>query len=134
MELPDLNQDERTALVGLIKLIVMSDGEVSEDELEDVETLVAAFGDEGYQRTLDAFEKRFQDEESFKKFLKTIGRQEARDLIFGTVLEGAGEGALDGAETGLLDWLAETWNVKIEIAQDPTEDPTGDPTEDPESI
>ena len=119
MELPDLNQDERTALVGLMKLIVMSDGEVSEDELEHVETLVAAFGDDGYQRTLDAFEKRFQDEESFKKFLKTIGRQESRDLIFGTVLESAGEGALDSAETGLLDWLAQTWNVKIEIEEDP---------------
>jgi hypothetical protein len=127
MELPDLNQDERTALVGLMKLIVMSDGEVSEDELEDVEALVAAFGDDGYQRTLDAFEKRFQDEESFKKFLKTIGRQEARDLIFGTVLEGAGEGALDSAETGLLDWLAQTWNVKIEIEQDPEEESAQDP-------
>jgi hypothetical protein len=115
MELPDLNQDERTALVGLMKLIVMSDGEVSEDELEHVETLVAAFGDEGYQRTLDAFEKRFQDEPSFKKFLLGIGRQDARDLIFGTVLEGAGEGALDHAETSLLDWLAQSWNVKIEI-------------------
>ena len=119
MELSDLNQDERTALVGLLKLIVMSDGEVSEDELEHVETLVAAFGEDGYQRTLDAFEKRFQDEESFKKFLKTIGRQEARDLIFGTVLESAGEGVLDSAETGLIDWLAQTWNVKIEIAEDP---------------
>jgi hypothetical protein len=119
MELPDLNQDERTALVGLLKLIVMSDGEVSEDELEHVETLVEAFGEDGYQRTLDAFEKRFQDEEGFKKFLKTIGRQEARDLIFGTVLESAGEGALDSAETGLVDWLAQTWNVKIEIAEDP---------------
>jgi len=119
MELPDLNQDERTALVGLMKLVVMSDGEVSEDELEDVETLVEAFGDDGYQKTLDTFEKRFQDEESFKKFLKTIGRQDARDLIFGTVLEGAGEGALDNAETGLLDWLAQTWNVKIEIEEDP---------------
>jgi hypothetical protein len=119
MELPDLNQDERTALVGLLKLIVMSDGEVSEGELEHVETLVEAFGEDGYQRTLDAFEKRFQDEEGFKKFLKTIGRQEARDLIFGTVLESAGEGALDSAETGLVDWLAQTWNVKIEIAEDP---------------
>jgi hypothetical protein len=119
MELPDLNQDERTALVGLLKFIVMSDGEVSEDELEHVETLVEAFGDDGYQRSLDTFEQRFSDEESFKKFLKTIGRQESRDLIFGTVLESAGEGALDGAETGLIDWLAQQWNVKIEIAEDP---------------
>jgi Tellurite resistance protein TerB len=118
MDLPDLNQDERTALVGLMKLIVMSDGEVSEDELEHVETLVAAFGDDGYQRTLDAFEARFQDEAGFKKFLQGIGRQDARDLIFGTVLEGAGEGALDHAETSLLDWLAQAWNVKIEIEND----------------
>ncbi|HVV48103.1 MAG TPA: hypothetical protein VHO06_00450 [Polyangia bacterium] len=118
MELPDLNQDERTALVGLMKLIVMSDGEVSEEELEHVETLVGAFGDEGYQRTLDAFEKRFHDEPSFRKFLQGIGRQEARDLIFGTVLESAGEGALDQAETSLIDWLAQTWQVKIEIADE----------------
>jgi hypothetical protein len=118
MELPDLNLDERTALVGLMKLIVMSDGEVSEDELEHVETLVAAFGEEGYQRTLDAFEKRFHDEAGFKQFLQGIGRQDARDLIFGTVLEGAGEGALDHAETSLLDWLAQTWNVKVEIQQE----------------
>jgi hypothetical protein len=115
MELPDLNQDERTALVGLMKMVVMSDNEVTEDELEHVEILVAAFGEEGYQRTLDAFEKRFQDEPSFRKFLKGIGRQDARDLIFGTVLESADEGALDHTETSLLDWLAETWNVKIEI-------------------
>jgi hypothetical protein len=118
MELADLNQDERTALVGLMKFIVMSDGEVSEGELEHVEALVAAFGEDGYQRTLDAFEKRFHDEPSFRKFLQGIGRQEARDLIFGTVLESAGEGVLDQAETGLVDWLADTWQVKIEIADD----------------
>src|SRR6202012_1947322 len=115
MELGDLNQDERTALVGLMKLIVLSDEEVSEDELEHIEGLVSAFGDEGYQRTLDAFEKRFQDEKSFRAFLKGIGRQDARDLIFGTLLESADEGALDRSETDLLDWLSQTWNIKIEI-------------------
>ena len=122
MELPDLNQDERTALVGLMKLIVMSDEEVSEDELEHVEALAAAFGEDGYQRTLDAFENRFHDEPSFRKFLQGIGRQEARDLIFGTVLESASEGALDDAETSLLDWLAETWHIKIEIEAEPEEE------------
>jgi hypothetical protein len=116
MELADLNQDERTALVGLMKVVVMSDGSVSEDELEHVETLVDAFGESEYQRTLDAFEKRFLDEASFRTFLRGVGREEARELIFGTVLESAGEGALDGGETDLLDWLSKTWNVSIEIA------------------
>jgi hypothetical protein len=115
MELADLNQDERTALVGLMKLIVMSDGNVTEDELEHVETLVDAFGEGEYQRTLEAFEKRFTDEESFRKFLRGIGREDARELIFATVLEGAGEGALDGNEADLLEWLSTAWNIKIEI-------------------
>src|SRR6187551_1797679 len=116
MEIADLNQDERTALVGLIKLVVMSDGNVTEDELEYVESLVDAFGEGEYQRTLDAFEKRFTDEASFREFLGGIGREEAREVIFGTVLESAGEGALDGNEADLLDWLSKAWNIKIEIA------------------
>src|SRR4029450_5657988 len=116
MEISELNQDERTALVGLMKLVVMSDGNVTEDELEHVETLVDAFGEGEYQRTLEAFEKRFTDEPSFRPFLRTIGREEAREVIFGTLLESAGEGALDGNEADLLDWLSKTWNIKIAIA------------------
>jgi hypothetical protein len=116
MDVADLNQDERTALVGLMKLVVMSDGTVTEDELEHVEILVDAFGEDEYQRTLEAFEKRFTDETSFRTFLRGIGREEAREVIFGTVLEGAGEGALDGNEADLLDWLSKAWNIKIEIA------------------
>jgi hypothetical protein len=120
MELGDLNQDERTALVGLMKLTVMSDGNVSEEELESVEELVDAFGEGGYQRTLDAFEKRFTDVDSFKTFLKATGagRSDARELIFGTVLEAAGAEAIEGREAELLDWLGREWDIKIEI-EDP---------------
>ena len=117
MELRDLNQDERTALVGLMKLVVTSDGNVSEEELEHVEDLVDAFGEDGYQRTLDAFEKRFVDAQSFRGFLRTISREEARELIFATVLESAGVDAIEGPEADLLDWLAKTWDVKIEIEE-----------------
>ncbi len=122
MELADLNADERTALVGLMKQTVLSDGNVSEEELEYVEDLVEAFGDDGYQRTLDAFEKRFSDAESFKKFLVSVGagRQDARELIFGTVLETAGVEAIEGAEAELLDWLGKTWDIKIEIEDEET--------------
>jgi hypothetical protein len=116
MELRDLNNDERVALVGLMKLVVMSDGDVSEDELEHVELLVSAFGEDGYDAALDRFESQFHEEATFRQFLERTPRQEARDLIFGTILESAGEGALDRNETSLLDWLSRVWNVKIEIA------------------
>ena len=116
MELVDLNPDERTALVGLMKLVLMSDGQVAEEEIEHVEELVDAFGEESYEATLETFESRFDDEASFRKFLGGIGRQEARELIFGTVLESADEGAIAGNEASLLDWLSKLWNVKIEIS------------------
>jgi hypothetical protein len=119
MELEELNQDERTALVGLMKLTVMSDGNVSEEELESVEDLVDAFGEDAYESTLDAFEKRFTDGESFKVFLSKVGRQDARELIFGTVLEAAGSEAIEGREAELLDWLAKAWDIKIEIEDVP---------------
>jgi hypothetical protein len=117
MELQELNPDERTALVGLVKAVVMSDGNVSEDEIEEVERIVEAFGEDAYQRSLDAFESRFLDENSFRRFLTTISRQEARDLIYGTVLQGAAADAIEGRESELLSWLTDAWNIEVTLDQ-----------------
>lgn len=114
MELEDLNEDEKTALVGLVKAVVMADGKVSDDELEEVDQIVAALGEESYQRHLDAFESRFSDELAFQKFLQTITRQDARELIYGTVLSGAAADAIEGGESELLSWLATAWNIQIQ--------------------
>jgi hypothetical protein len=118
MELEDLNADERTALVGLVKAVVLSDGHVSEDEIEEVQHIVEAFGEEGYQRSLDQFESRFADEGSFRRFLATIGRQEARELIYGTVLQGAAADAIEGRESELLAWLTEAWKIELHLDDD----------------
>jgi hypothetical protein len=113
MELLELNGDERTALVGLIKTVVMSDSQVSEDEIEEVEDVVAALGDVSYQQSMDSFESRFPDYKSFQDFLLTISRQDARDLIYGTVLQGAAADAIEGRESELLAWLADAWHVEV---------------------
>jgi hypothetical protein len=122
MELTDLEPDERTALVGLLKLAVMSDGNVSEDELERVEDIVDALGEEVYQNTLDTFETRFPDLPAFQKFLRGITRQEARELIYGTILEGSIADSVEGRESDLLTWLAEAWNVEVKIEGAPQGD------------
>jgi hypothetical protein len=116
MELEDLNEDEKTALVGLVKAVVLSDGKVSEDEREEVDQIVAALGEQAYQRHLDLFESRFPDEGSFQKFLKTITRQDARELIYGTVLSGAAADAIEGGESDLLSWLGTAWNIEVTVA------------------
>jgi hypothetical protein len=121
MELKDLNGDERTALVGLVRAVVMADNQVSEDEIEEVEEIVDAFGEEAYQAALDGFEGRFPDEEAFRQFLVGITRQEARELIYGTVLQGAAADAIEGGESELLAWLADAWKIELQL-QDPDEE------------
>jgi hypothetical protein len=113
MILSELNADERIALVGLVKAVVLSDGRVSSDEIDEVAEIVDAFGEESYRQSLDAFESRFPDEPSFQKFLRTIARQDARELIYGTIVTGAAADAIEGHESELLAWLAEAWNVEI---------------------
>jgi Tellurite resistance protein TerB len=115
MELKDLNGDERTALVGLVRAVVMSDGNVSEDEIEEVAEIVDGFGEEGYQAAMDAFEGRFPDEKSFRTFLSGIQRQEARELIYGTLLQGAAADAIEGGESELLSWLADAWKIEVHL-------------------
>jgi len=116
MELHELNDNERTALVGLVKAVIFADGRVSEDEENEVADIIDAIGEEAYQKHMDAFEERFPDEASFQKFLTTITRQEARELIYGTILDGAAADAIEGGESELLSWLATAWDLEVTVA------------------
>ena len=120
MELEDLNADERVALVGLVREVVLADSKISEDEIDEVAEIVDAFGEEGYEAAVDGFDARFSDEESFRRFLATITRQEARELIYGTVLQGAAADAIEGGESELLSWLADVWKIEVHV-EDPPE-------------
>jgi hypothetical protein len=113
MEISDLDHDERLALVALIELIVGSDAEVSDDEEAEIDRVAAAFGDEDYRALANEADERFVDEDALRSFLAAIGRQEAREVIYGTALAAALPDAVDERESALLDWLAETWGVTV---------------------
>jgi len=115
MDLPNFSAEEKLALVALLKLCVAADGEVSEEELNEIGQVAAALGDEEYRRLVDEADRRFRNDEDLRAFLRTIGRQEARDTIYGVVLEAAASEALQGPEPELLDWLAEAWGIQVEV-------------------
>jgi hypothetical protein len=121
MELEDLNPSERLALVALIRAIVLADRAASDEEAERVEDVVLALGEEAYQKTLDEASARFPDEEALRAFLAglaTSDRQEARELIYGTVLDLA---MVDGVgineESELLAWLGGAWRIEPELQE-----------------
>jgi uncharacterized tellurite resistance protein B-like protein len=117
MELRDLDQDERLALVALIERVVLADRTVSTDEEQMLPEIVDALGEDAYRKAVTAADERFQDAESLKTFLKGIRREEARELIFGTVMDLAMADMISGNESELLTWLGTTWNVESKLEE-----------------
>ncbi len=119
MELADLNKDEQLALAGLLEFVVLASGHVTEDEEQEIAAIVEAIGEEPYRRAVEAVDKRFPDEQALRVFLSTIGRQEAREIIYGTVMEAAMTDTVEGRESALLDWLAKEWKVEVTFEEPP---------------
>ena len=112
MELKDLQQDERLVLAALVKSTVLSDRNVSPAELDWIDALVQAWGEEGYQEASNAARVRLKELGDFAGLFTLVARAEARELIYGVVLDLAQAQAIDGSEAKLLGLLSEAWNIK----------------------
>jgi hypothetical protein len=113
VELSDLRGDERLALVALLKVAVVADGSVSDEEVKEISDVVEAFGESEYRKLVDEVSRRSQAD--LKTFLETIQRPEACDLIYDFFLEQAAGEALRGRESELVDWLAVVWQLEVKI-------------------
>jgi uncharacterized tellurite resistance protein B-like protein len=122
MELADLNKDEQIALAGLLEFVVLASGHVTEDEQAEIDAIVDALGAGSYRAAVEEVDKRFSDEETLRSFLHTIDRQEAREVIYGTIMEAAMTDTVEGRESELLTWLAKEWNVEVKYEEPPTDD------------
>jgi len=122
MEIADLNKDEQIALAGLLEFVILASGHLTEDEEQEIAAIIEAIGEDSYQAAVDEVDKRFPDEEALRKFLSKIDRQEAREVIYGSVIEAAMKDAVEGRESGLLEWLAEEWKVEVTYDEPPTDE------------
>ncbi len=119
MELADLNKDEQIALAGLLELVVLASGHATPDEESEIDAIVEALGEARYRAAMDEVDKRFKDERSLRAFLVKIDRQEAREIIYGTVMEAAMTDTVEGRENALLAWLAKEWKVEVTYEEPP---------------
>ena len=122
MELRDLDHDERLALVALVAMVLESNRTVSEGEIAEIDRVVGELGHDEYRRLVDEVDRRFSTEEALKVFLPAIVRQDARELIYGTVLDAAIGDGVDVRESALLDWLGKLWNVRVQVEDDAPDD------------
>lgn len=122
MELADLNQNEQIALAGLLEFVVLASGHVTEDEQNEIDTIVEALGGDNYRKAVEQVDQRFPDEQALRNFLTGIDRQDARELIYGVVIEAAMTDSMEGRESALLEWLADTWDVEVTYEEPPADE------------
>jgi hypothetical protein len=121
MELSDLNADEQIALAALLEFVVMASGHATEDEEREIQAIVDEIGEDVYRKAVEEVDRRFPDEEAAKKFLATITRPEAREVIFGAVMEAAMTDTIEGHESTILDWVAKEWQLEVKYEEPPAE-------------
>jgi hypothetical protein len=121
MELHELSPDEKIALAALIEFVVLASGHVTEDEEREIDEIVEELGEDAYRKAVEEVDQRFSDEEAAKKFLATITRPEARELIFGAVMGAAMTDTIEGHESTILDWVAKEWKLEVKYEEPPAE-------------
>jgi uncharacterized tellurite resistance protein B-like protein len=111
MQLADLDPDEQLALVCLSRVVARADGTVSPTEGRAIKRIAAALGEAKFRELFAQAAEYFPDEAALRPFLSTIQRQEARALIFQTVLALAASDQISEEEGPLMAWLEETWAI-----------------------
>ena len=117
MELSELNEDERIALVTLLELVVASDGDVTREELSQIKHVIHGLGETAYRRAVAEADRRFTGDDAARAFLLTIERRGARELIYETALEAAIANSVGSKESEILTWLAEEWKLPVRFAR-----------------
>jgi hypothetical protein len=121
MDIKDLNPLETTALVALVRAGVLADGTLSANEAVAYDLLVHILGDEAYAKAAHEANARARDEDSLRALLIEVQNPEAREVIYGTLLQFASSETVDFAEDRLLEFVGKIWNITPKFEGFPAE-------------
>ncbi|MCA9672824.1 MAG: hypothetical protein KC503_44835 [Myxococcales bacterium] len=113
MLISELNQEERYALLGLLKLIVRADHQLSSGETDQLRRIAKLMGEELFLDTTRAAHEMFKKTSDIKRYSEKITRHEARALLYDLSREAAEVGGISPEEGHELNWLAKLWDLEI---------------------
>jgi uncharacterized tellurite resistance protein B-like protein len=111
MTINELQQEERIALGGLLRLIIRSDGDFTVAEEETVNQLGEKhLGGAGeLWRVISASAQACPNDAAIRESAAKVTRPEARAVIFGLVREVAAGDEVSPSEETLIGWLESLW-------------------------
>lgn len=112
MNLSDLQEQERVALVALVVQLMRLDGVSSDDELEELRALGVEMGPRAFDH---AYTRAREDVASQSAALSYAGevvqRPAARELVYTVLADMASTDGLDDAERAFLAAVREMWSI-----------------------
>ncbi|MEI8094780.1 MAG: TerB family tellurite resistance protein [Spirochaetales bacterium] len=80
-EVLQLNEQEKIFLAGAIKVLILADGSVDEQELDDLDRLVEGLGFDDYEEHLKRFEATVKSDTDFEYLAHNIFHKPTKQLI-----------------------------------------------------
>ncbi len=112
-DVSSLSHEEKVFLAGCIRAVMMSNGSIEDEELEDLDRILKKLKFKDYEESLVDFEESVEDEESFYEYAKRITDKKAQEIILQTVYElSFHEGVPDSEEKTIFNNLSELWNAQ----------------------
>lgn len=113
MKITALNEHERLALMGLLKMVIQADQKVSPEELVELNKLAAEMGQQKWDEAKAQAAAQFKDLNQIRVFLETgVEREAARALLYDLAKQMAGADEEAPLEESVLRWLARIWNIR----------------------
>ncbi len=115
MKLEAMVDAEKQALAALVRIMVGVDGEYSPAEVAGLAKTAEYLGEDEFWELINDVGHHHLDEEVLAGRARAVERPEAREAIYGILFGIAAAGTVAGDEGKLLDWLAETWDLKTSV-------------------
>ncbi|MBX3246758.1 MAG: TerB family tellurite resistance protein [Myxococcales bacterium] len=112
MKLSELDTDETTCLMGLLREVVQADGEYSVEEQALMDEIRAALGPARFDAAIAAAKDRYRSRAALQEHAQTLTRAEAKTLIVDTLVRIAAVDGVAEDETRPLRWLMRTWGLE----------------------
>ncbi|MFT5353013.1 MAG: tellurite resistance protein [Polyangiales bacterium] len=109
MKLNELNADEQTLFLGLLREIVTADGEYSDEEREAVSAIETEMGSASFVAAMTRAKDEYHSRTDIVEAAKFITRLEAKKLVMDRLIHIASSDGVDDAEEKPLRWLAKAW-------------------------
>lgn len=111
MKLSELDTEESTCLMGLLREVVQADGEYSVEEQALVDEIREALGAKRFDAAVVAAKERYRSRAALQEHAQTLTRTDAKTLIVDTLVRIAASDGVDEGEERPLRWLMRTWGI-----------------------